>query len=71
LFFLAGDINTGRIVAESNSFEFEYPGTINPRDIPRMGISNLTKIEQLLDALPDEQMNLPAAERRGIRPHCE
>ena len=37
-------------------FELKWVGTINPDDITRMGISELTSIEQLLAVLPDEQV---------------
>jgi hypothetical protein len=41
---------------ETERFELEYPGGINPLDIPHMGIKYLRSIKQLLAALPDEQV---------------
>jgi hypothetical protein len=36
--------------------ELKYDSTITPQDIPRMGITSLRTIEQLLAVLPDEQV---------------
>ena len=54
--FLAVYMNTGTVVAEAGWFELEWDNVINPNDISRMGILDLTSIEQLLAVLPDEQV---------------